>query len=132
MRYDEMARIMDRVSYPGLDIVMRGNTDAPYLQVQCREGQCNVTGKPKGWNGRKWQLSTHMTETELVKTALCAVLAAIQHETLEKFKYEDVSIFDPHIGVRDLINLRKGAPLDAREETVRIEYLTGSRDLAAC
>lgn len=134
MRYDDMARILDRVSFPGWDIVLRADAvpgaDAPYLQVQCRGGKCNVTGKPKGWNGRKWLLSTHMTETELVKTALCAVLAAQQHETLEKFTYEGVAIFDPHIGVRDLVNLRRGSPLDAREETTKVEF--GRADLANC
>jgi hypothetical protein len=74
----------------------------------------NVTGEKYSWSGRKWAISQHMTETEVVKTALKAVLAAQEHETLEKFKYKDVSIFDPHISVKDLLELRKQKQLDGR------------------
>lgn len=58
-----------------------------------------------------------MTDTEIVKTALNAVLAALTHEALETFKYRGVSIFDPHLSVDALWWARMQFPLDAREET---------------
>lgn len=94
--------------------VHRGDQCRLYLQVHDETAVCNVTGKPEPWSGRKWYLSAHMTETEVVKTALKAVLSAVEHEALERFKYKDLTIFDPHLRVEDLLQIRLMRPLDAR------------------
>lgn len=106
--------IVARVSYPPWMIVVRPDKGHAYLQVRDDEGRCNQTGEQNPWGGRKWRLSPHMTDTEIVKTALKAVLSAVEHETLENFKYRGVSIFDPHIRVDDLVEMRHSRPLDAR------------------
>lgn len=85
-----------------------------YLQVS-ENGTCNRTGAPYTWFGRKWYLSQHMTETEIVKTALKAVLSAVEHEVLEKFKYHNLTIFDPHLSVEALKRARV-FPLDERKK----------------
>lgn len=61
--------------------------------------------KEKVWKGRKWKLSPHMLRSELVQTALMAVLAAEEHEAREKFLYKDYPIFGPHYNVEDLVKL---------------------------
>lgn len=99
---------------PWIISVHRGDQCRLYLQVHDETAVCNVTGKPEPWSGRKWYLSAHMTDTEVVKTALKAVLSAMEHETLERFKYQGYTIFDPHIRVEDLVKLRLLNPLDAR------------------
>lgn len=85
-----------------------------YLQVRCPNGINNVDGEKYSWRGRKWAISRFMTETELVKTALMAVKVAAEHEMLENFKYKGLTIFDPHISVDDLVQLRKDKELDGR------------------
>ncbi len=87
-----------------------------YLQVHDNQATDNTTGLDYRWSGRKWALSEHMTRTEIVKTALKAVMSAEEHETLENFKYKGISIFDPHINVDDLVMLREQCELDEREE----------------
>lgn len=106
--HTQFRQILDRCAFPGFSFVL-GSDQAKsfYLQVQCYEGRCNVTGQTKEWNGRKWQLSTHMTSSEVVQTAFKAVLTAMEHETRENFKYRDVSIFDPHYDVEKLVELRR-------------------------
>lgn len=47
--------------------------------------------------GRKWYISSFMTESEVVQTALMAVLAFEEHEARENFFYRDSRLFGPHI-----------------------------------
>lgn len=84
-----------------------------YLQVAA-QGKCNVTGEPWQWSGRKWFISRYMTKSEIVQTTFKAVLTAIEHESREQFKYDGVSIFDPHYDVDKLVALRQTA--DALDE----------------
>lgn len=55
------------------------------------------------WHSRKWLLSEHMTRSEIVQTALKAVLTAAEHEAREKFKYKGHAVFGPHISVERLL-----------------------------
>lgn len=108
--FNDICDVTDRVSFPGYALVVsheRANYADPYLQVSCSEGTCNVTGKPMFWRGRKWRLSYHMTDGEIVQTAFMAVMAANEHETREKFTYRGVTVFDPHYDIEKLVELRK-------------------------
>src|ERR1700677_3139533 len=66
-------------------------------------------------HGRKWDLSPHMTRSEIVQTALMAVLAAEEHEVREHFKYKGQAIYGPHFDVEQLLDLTKSKnSLDVR------------------
>lgn len=66
------------------------------------------------WSGRKWLLSAHMTTSEIVQTALKAVLTAEEHEAREHFIYDGQAIFGPHVDVDALWSLARYGHLDAR------------------
>jgi hypothetical protein len=109
-----MVRLMEvikRVAYPGFEFtVFMRPTSVPsyYLQISCADA-CNETGDQIVWKSRKWLLSEHMTDGEIVQTAFKATLAAIEHETRERFTYRDVSVFDPHYDIEKLVELRQSA-----------------------
>jgi hypothetical protein len=63
------------------------------------------SGAHQAWNGRKWRLSTHMTDSEIVQTALKAVLSAEEHEAREGFRFRGRAIFGPHINIEHLWHL---------------------------
>ncbi len=88
-------------------VVYEGNRH--FLRVGDPNGTCNVSGDPLPWWGRKWRLSEHMTDGEIVQTAFMAVMAAVEHETREGFTYRGVSVFDPHYDIEKLVELR-GSP----------------------
>lgn len=58
---------------------------------------CTTTGEVKDWTTRKYKLSIHMTDGELVQTAFMAALQAEEHECRENFRYQGVAPFNPHI-----------------------------------
>ena len=59
----------------------------------------------KWWTTRKYKLSRHMTESELVQTAFMAALQAEEHETREAFRYMNKALFNPHISVAALMSV---------------------------
>lgn len=81
-------------------------TGRPFVQVTY-EGPCSVTGWVKEWHGRKWYLSDHMTEDEIVKTCFAAFKAAVEHEIMEGFTWRGVRIFNPHASFRALADASK-------------------------
>jgi hypothetical protein len=99
--------VLALVEHPDFSFEVGGSPLEPWMRVVCIEGTCNVTGQPLGWKGRKWRLSSHMTDGEIVQTAFMAVMAANEHETREKFTYRGVSVFDPHYDIEKLVELRR-------------------------
>lgn len=77
-----------------------------YLQVGDSAARCNVTGAAMAWRGRKWLLSEHMTDGEVVQTAFLATMVAMEHEARELFSYKGRAIFDPHYDIEKLVDLR--------------------------
>jgi len=73
-----------------------------HLRVVCKDGTCNVTGRPHSWNGRWWRLSQHMTDSEIVWTAFKAVLTALEHEAREKFTFKGIRVADSHVDIHKL------------------------------
>jgi hypothetical protein len=73
-----------------------------FLQATYR-AKCTVTGEEKEWRGRKWYLSDHMTEDEIIKTAFAAFEAAVRHEILEGFTVGSRRLFNPHADFRALL-----------------------------
>jgi hypothetical protein len=74
-----------------------------FIRVGDREGKCNVTGEPLAWWGRKWYISPHMTDAEIVTTIFLACKVAMEHELREGFTFSDQMIFDPHKSLDTLV-----------------------------
>ena len=72
-----------------------------YLQVRW-VGTHATTLEPAEWGGRKWRISMHMTRSEIVQTALKAVLTAEEHEAREHFQFKGRAIFGPHLNIETL------------------------------
>lgn len=82
--------ILDRIEYRGWDLLLRLDESRYVLQVQFwAEGAAQ--------RGRKWLLSEHMTDGEVVQTAFKAIITAEEHECREAFKYRGQAVFGPHL-----------------------------------
>jgi hypothetical protein len=94
----EITQILKRdVSYKTWQFFVA--SDGSFLQVRFSAGFDGAQ------HGRKWRLSEHMTRSEIVQTALMAVLAAEEHEARERFRYRGQPIFGPHFDVEQLYAL---------------------------
>lgn len=52
--------------------------------------------------GRKWYISQHSCESEVVQTCLMAVLTEIEHEAREQFKFDGRDIYGPRLDANHL------------------------------
>jgi hypothetical protein len=74
---------------------------------------CTKTNSVEEWRGRKWYLTPHMLEDEVVKTAYAAFKAAVEHEIMEGFKYDGTVVFNPHTDFRKLMEV---SPFEVKRE----------------
>jgi len=65
-------------------------------------------------HGRKWYVSSFATESEIVQTALLAVLTAEEHEARERFLFCGLAIYGPHLCARDLVEVATTRALDVK------------------
>ena len=114
LHVNEMREVLTRVRYLDWAFVVKLDGDRPYLQVQFMASDTRYGGGPTHQTGRKWFLSPHMTESELVGTAFKAVITAVEHEARENFKYKGRPIYGPHIPIEKLWIAAEY--VDAREE----------------
>lgn len=115
---DDFVRILTRVSYrPGWSIYFTMG-EQPWLQVRFPAVDAVRGGEPIPHHGRKWLLSPHMTDSEVVSTAFAACLAAEEHECREHFTYRGQRVFGPHNDVTRVGELLACGSLDtdARKE----------------
>jgi len=88
------------VTYKEWSFYIGRKGDVIYLQVQfLAEDSDKKNSKMSIQKGRKWMLSKHMSKSEIIQTALKAVLTAEEHEIREQFKYRGKAVFAPHIDV---------------------------------
>lgn len=101
----EFLLIVQRIEYPGFSFKIVQNKQEIFLQVVCLNGVNNETGEPESWTGRKWRLSRHMTNSEVVQTAFKAILTALEHEARELFRYRGVPVLHGHFDMEQIATL---------------------------
>lgn len=57
---------------------------------------CTVTGSNDWQRGRKWFVSEHSTDEEIIRTMRMAILAFEEHEMNENFKFRGERVLNPH------------------------------------
>lgn len=75
-----------------------------YLQI-CYEAPCTKSGKTQLWKGRKYYLSDHMTDDEIIKTSYVALEQAVKHEVMEGFWVDGKILFNPHVNFEALLQV---------------------------
>jgi hypothetical protein len=75
-----------------------------FIQI-CYLAPCTITGEKKEWRGRKWYLSEHMTDDEIIKTTYVAFESCVKHEIMEGFKVDNIILFNPHVNFEALLSI---------------------------
>ena len=109
---EEVQKLVQRISIScfGTQFRMRVEHDNEFengrifIQI-VYDAPCTKTGEMKEWRGRKWYLSKHMTNDEIVKTAYTAFQSCITHEVMEGFKVDGIVLFNPHTNFERLLKV---------------------------
>lgn len=119
MTLDEMSGILEGISlgkvlYPHgyrWRLLTKGDgflLQLVYLEADTSAGPVNMESPLCDQYARKWYVSSHSTETEVVRTAWKAVMASLEHRLGEHFRYHGVQVYSPH---HDISELRRLAEL---------------------
>lgn len=107
--------LLDRIAFRDWRFRLTEKDDILFLQVAFTAPDVR-TGEPSEQRGRKWYLSTHMTDSEIVQTVYAAISMAEEHERREDFWLDGKRIFGPHWNV-EVLAARADSPdaIDARQ-----------------
>ena len=109
MTFSEIQKFVEEnISYLDWEFYIGKKGEAIYLQVRFDAPNNYHPEITEKQFCRKWQLSTWMTETEIVQTCWGAVQRAVMHEASEQFLFKKVDIFNTHLNVAKLVELRNG------------------------
>lgn len=129
----DFQEILGRVQYkPGWQLrCHESSAGTIYLQAHFigTDPQTHVVGVQ---GGRKWHLSPHMTEGEVVQTALMAVLAAEEHEAREFFTYRGRAIFGPHFSLQKLVAICDAGATEHRAPPSPSASMSGENICTRC
>lgn len=78
----------------------------------------SITGEMERGYGRKWHISPHATDSEIVLTCLKAAITNAEHEVREDFRFMGKQVFQPHI---DVYRLRDAAQFSDSRPTPTTE-----------
>ncbi len=77
-----------------------------YIQIQFNARDAKFPhNRAKTFNSRKWYLSDHMPEDEIVKTIYLAYETCVRHEVMEGFKVNGITLFNPHVDYKELLKI---------------------------
>jgi hypothetical protein len=111
--FESINELVTKCKFKTWDIVLekdKTSGERPYIQVQFDELD-RFTGNFERQMCRKWYLSYHMTDSEVIRTAHKAVRAAMEHEVDEAFEYDGARIFNPHMDLKLLAKAAKKVDL---------------------
>lgn len=94
----EIVNILTQVEFKDHWFYLQSKGDGYLLQLRYLEGDVD-TGKLEEQHARKWYISSHADESEIVRTALAACLRSAEHRVREHFTYKGVRVFDPHVSI---------------------------------
>ena len=63
---------------------------------------CSLDAEGNSQNGRKWWISPHACDSEIVMTGFAAWAAWLEHEAREAYTFRGVRVANPHWDVADL------------------------------
>lgn len=87
--------------------------ETPFLQIRFYDKDF-YTGKLEIQHCRKWLLSYHMVDVEIVRTAHKAVRTAMEHEVDEQFTYDGAVLFHPHHDLEAMTAFAKKKKISVR------------------
>jgi hypothetical protein len=102
MTHAEIEQVLSQIAYKDWQFYLGEARGVLFLQIRFISPD-SATREIALQSGRKWLLSPFMTPSEVVQTALKAVLTAVEHEARERFLYRGVAVFGPHIDVESLL-----------------------------
>lgn len=114
MTLADLQAIVARVRFLDRRFLVLTKGDGFLVQMAYDEADVD-TGEPAEQKTRKWYVSPHATETEVVETCWAMVQRSQLHVAGEHFTYEGFRVYSPHLHVGARVEACMLGCFDARE-----------------
>ncbi len=118
MTHQEIRTLLKNVKFLDWHWRVMDKGDGLLIQLVWNAPDCH-DGVMKVQHGRKWYVSSHSCESEVVAAAYAAVQRAVLHEAAEQFLYKGKRIFNPHFNVDALASLDTKENIQTRKPKER-------------
>jgi hypothetical protein len=105
---------VQRIHFEGYGFRVLEKGDGFLLQGEYTEDDVE-TRNPELQRTRKWYISPHMTQTEVVDTCFALCERSMRHRCREHFTFDGLRIFSPHIPLHARVAFA-GLPGDRRPD----------------
>lgn len=123
LNFEKIQHILSQISYKDWKFHLDQSGSIIWMQIRFMAPDNSNPGRLELQHGRKWVLSPHMTKSEVVQTALLAVLTAEEHEAREQFTFRGEETFNPHFDIDRLHQLASDEAVDIRAPMISREVL---------
>lgn len=112
--------IIDRIRYKDWEFLVMEKGDGFLIQATFM-GIDVETGKVELQKCRKWYVSPHSCDSEIVRSVFLAVRQAEEHELCENFIYKGQQVYNPHLDMDMMADFIATKPLEKRQEQPQIK-----------
>jgi hypothetical protein len=109
----QIQEILDAIKIPGHKILLHQKGDGYLVQLAYADPDVE-TGKMQLQKTRKWYLSAHMTESEVVESVWAAYKRSMVHRASENFTYYGKRVYSQHFDVNARIQMCRDHAMDRR------------------
>jgi hypothetical protein len=109
-----VAAIVDEIDFEGYDFDIYPDRDGAKIQGRYYEPDSRNPLRMEAQLTRKWLISPHACESEIVRTCFKCILTSMEHRAREGFKWKGARIFGPHIDIYALLEASR--KVDVRGE----------------
>lgn len=112
MTFSEVQKILNRIRYkPNFMLCLQEHSPEVWMMWTAFETIDATDGKPISLESRIWFMTPHFSEEDIIHTAFLCFKQMEEHEMMEFFKVDGISIFNPHITI------------DAHKQAFRASFL---------
>lgn len=113
---DKIKSIVSHVKYKDWQFVVGKKGDGFLIQVQFMGEDTDGSGKLELQKCRKWFVSQHSVDSEVIRSCFLAIRQAEEHELCEHFHYKGHQVYNPHLDMNSMAEFISKKPFEVRKE----------------
>lgn len=118
---EKIKSIVSHVKYKDWQFVVGKKGDGFLIQVQFMGEDTDGSGKLELQKCRKWFVSQHSCDSEVVRSCFLAIRQAEEHELCERFHYKGHQVYNPHLDMDRMADFICAKPFEVRTEPKKEE-----------
>lgn len=115
---ENVNKIISLIQYKDWKFVVLTKGDGFLIQVQFMGEDTDGSGQMELQKCRKWFISQHSGDSEIIRSCFLAIRQAEEHELCERFLYKGQQIYNPHLDMDRMADFITAKPFEVRPQNL--------------